>query len=103
MTVNTWGDELIHVFHRRTGAELEKSLWKKLEGWTGVHPSMYPVEDSVAGRATEIVESLDGGGRTVGVEGAGEFLGDGGGGGGLDGGALHQVDELAVAEDGDGG
>ena len=39
----------------------------------------------------------------VGVEGAGEFLGDGGGGGVLDGRALHEVDELAVAEDGDGG
>ena len=39
----------------------------------------------------------------MGVEGAGEFLGDGGRGGALDGGALHEVDELAVAQDGDGG
>ena len=37
------------------------------------------------------------------VEGADQFAGDLLGGGLLDDGALHQVDELAVAQDGDGG
>jgi hypothetical protein len=39
----------------------------------------------------------------VGVERAGEFLSDGRCGRGFDGRALHEIDELAVAEDGDGG
>ena len=39
----------------------------------------------------------------MGVEGAGQLLGDGWSGGSLDGGALHQVDKLAVTQNGDGG
>jgi hypothetical protein len=36
--LKAWGDELIHVFHRRSGSELEERLWKNLEGWTGSTP-----------------------------------------------------------------
>ncbi len=39
----------------------------------------------------------------VGIEGAGEFLSDGGGGGVLDRRALEEIDKLAIAKDGDGG
>src|SRR6185312_9499349 len=51
---------------------------------------------------TPSLPDLRGGGGAVGVEGAGEFFGDGGRGGGLNRGALHEVDELAVAQNGDG-
>ena len=49
-----------------------------------------------------LVRRLCGGFGAVGVEGAGEFLRDGRGGAGLNGRALHEIDELAVAEDGNG-
>ncbi len=46
---------------------------------------------------------LNGGSSAVGIEGPSELLRDRRSGGGLDGRTLHQVDQLAVAQDGDGG
>ena len=51
----------------------------------------------------EIVAALCRGLGAEGVEGAHEFAGDVLRGGLLDDGALHEVDQLAVAQDGDGG